>query len=205
MPQTLLRIDASARLAGSHSRGLADDFQAQWQQAHPDGRVVVRDLARQPIAQIDALTIEGFYTPRAQHTPAHTAATALSDELIAELLAADVLLISTPMYNFSVPAALKAYIDQIVRIGQTFAADETGLHGLVPDRPTYVALAAGAVYHGTALASLDFVAPYLNTLLGFLGLTSVEFLAVEGTTVDEAAQARTAATAHRRIAEVAAA
>ncbi len=205
MSQTLLRIDASARVAGSHSRALADDFQGRWQQAHPDGRVVVRDLAQQPIIQIDATTIAGFYTAPDQHTSEHTQATALSDELIAELLAADVLLISTPMYNFSIPAALKAYIDQIVRIGRTFSADETGLHGLVPDRPTYVAFAAGAVYHGTDLTELNFVEPYLKNLLGFLGLTSVEFLTVEGTSVDPAAQERTTAQAHHRIAEVTAA
>ncbi|WP_210516037.1 FMN-dependent NADH-azoreductase [Hymenobacter terricola] len=205
MSQTLLRIDASARLAGSHSRGLADDFQASWQQAHPDGRVMVRDLAQTPIAQIDALTIEGFYTAPDQHTPQHTQATALSDELIAELLAADVLLLSTPVYNFAIPAAFKAYIDQVARIGRTFSADETGLHGLVPDRPTYVAVAAGLVYHDSPFTGFNFVAPYLEELLGFLGITSVEFLTVEGTSVDPAALERTTAAAHQRIAEVTAA
>ena len=191
MKKTLLRLDASSRYAGSVSRALADTAQQSWLAANPGGEVVVRDLVARPIPHITERTIAGFNTPADQLTPELREATALSDELIAELLAADTLLISTPMYNFSIPSALKAYIDQVVRIGRTFAADETSLHGLVPDRPTFLATAAGAVYHETAIAGLNFVGPYLTTLLGFLGITSVQQLAIEGTTMDAQVMATT--------------
>lgn len=199
MNKTLLRIDASARTTGSVSRTLADAVQHAWQTAHPTGRVVLRDLAAQPIPHISQDTITGYYTPADQLTPALRAATALSDELIAELLDAHTLLISTPIYNFSIPSALKAYIDHVVRLNYTFAADENGLRGLVADRPTFIASAAGAVYAGTDLAALNFEGPYLTTLLGFLGITSVELLAVEGTTVDPQAMAATMQQAQARI------
>ena len=184
MKKTLLRLDASSRHSGSVSRALADTAQQRWLAANPGGEVIVRDLVAQPIPHIAERTIAGFYTPADQLTPELREATALSDELIAELLAADTLLISTPHVQLLHPFGLKAYIDQIVRIGRTFAADETGLHGLVPDRPTFLATASGAVYSGTAIASLNFVGPYLTTLLGFLGITSVQQLAIEGTTMD---------------------
>ena len=199
MNKNLLRIDASARTTSSVSRTLADAVQHAWQTANPNGRVVLRDLVAQPIPHISQDTITGYYTPADQLTPELQAATALSDELIAELLAADTLLISTPMYNFSIPSALKAYIDQIVRLNHTFAADENGLRGLVADRPTFIASAAGAVYTGTNIAGLNFEGPYLTTLLGFLGITSVELLSVEGTTMDPQAMEASLQQAQERI------
>lgn len=182
---TLLRIDASARTENSHSRCLADTVEALWLKAHPGGELVVRDLVTQPVAYITDETINGFYTAPDDMSDALRQATALSDELIAELLAADSLLLSVPMYNFSVPAVLKAWIDQVVRINHTFAIDENGLSGLIKDKQAYVTTAIGAQFSGTPLEAYDFLRPYLKSLLGFLGFEKIEMFSVESTTMDE--------------------
>lgn len=200
---TLLRIDASARTEGSHSRDLGHAFEAAWRAAHPRGTVVRRDLAAGPLPQISALTIAGFYTPAEAMSDDLRAATALSDALIAELQGADEVLLTTPMYNFGVPAALKAWIDQIVRINATFSYDGTSFTGLVTGKRATIAIAYGAGGYGPdgALAALDLVRPYLQTLFGFLGFTDVRFTGVEATTGDAAvletalAQARETMTA----------
>ena len=192
---TLLRIDASARYENSVSRRLADQVQTAWTAAHPTGTIVRRDLAAQPVSHVSETTIQGFYATELDAEL--IAATQLSDELIDELLSADEILLSTPMYNFSVPSALKAYIDQIVRINKTFAVVDGTLQGLVPNKRVYVALAEGAAYREPPLAEYDFLQPYLTKLFGFLGMQDMVFLTVDSTTLDPAAQqvAQEAATA----------
>jgi FMN-dependent NADH-azoreductase len=180
----LLRIDSSARTEGSHSRWLGDQVQARWQAEFPDGRVLRRDLAAQPVGHIEAATIQGFYTPADQATPALRAATALSDTLINELKAAHTVLICAPIYNFSVPSALKAWIDQVVRINQTFSYAGGGFQGLVKGPQAVLALAYGAAGYGNALAGVDHLKPYLVALLNFLGITDVRTVAMEATTAD---------------------
>ncbi|MGB3778266.1 MAG: NAD(P)H-dependent oxidoreductase [Tunicatimonas sp.] len=182
---TLLRIDASARHNESVSRTLADQVQARWVNANPHGQVVTRDLAKEPVAHITETTIRGFYAPVLDAELA--AAVQLSDELIEELLKADEVLLSTPMYNFSVPSALKAYVDQIVRINRTFAVVEGQLQGLIPDKRVYIALAEGAAYQGSPMTDYDFLRPYLDRLFRFLGMQQLEFLTIEATTLDEQA------------------
>jgi FMN-dependent NADH-azoreductase len=140
----LLRIDSSSRLEGSHSRELADYFQNTWCKKYPDDQVIDRDIVKNPVPHIADLTIAGFYTPQAQQTEAMKQAIALSDELIEELQSADVLLLSVSMYNFSVPSSLKAWIDQIVRIGRTFDYDGTNFTELVSVKRAYVICAYGA-------------------------------------------------------------
>lgn len=178
MPQ-LLKIDSSSRSGGSHSRALADTFTAEWQAANPAGKVVIRDVVAKPIPHISDDTIAGFYTPADQLDAKLKAALALSDELIAELFASDVILISAPIYNFSVPSALKAYIDHVSRIGKTFAFDGTNFEGLVKAKKLYCALAYGLPANET-----DMLKPYLNLLFGFLGISDINFLKVEGTVFD---------------------
>lgn len=198
---TLLRIDSSSRLQGSHSRALADHLQAQWLASHTGGKVILRDLVKTPIPHILDITIAGYYTPTDQHTPELRAAVALSDELIAELLSADTLLFSIPLYNFSIPSALKSYIDHTVRIGQTFGHDEkTGLFGLVEGKKAYVTASYGASgYVGGSLASYNFLEPYMRALLGFIGISDVTFFSVEGTSTDPATLA---ATQEKALAEI---
>lgn len=203
---TLLRVDASARTAGSHSREVADAYEAQWLHAHPGGRVITRDVARNPVPHIHNDTILGYYAPQEALNDTLRVATALSDELIAELLGADTLLLSAPMYNFSVPSALKAWIDQIVRVGHTFSYnEERGLHGLIQNKNAVIITASGAAYADTELQGLDFLKPYLATLLTFLGFADLEFISVEGTTTDEEALIRTKGVALARAANLRAA
>jgi FMN-dependent NADH-azoreductase len=205
LPPTLLRIDASSRHDGSHSRQLGDLVESAWRARHAHGRVVLRDLAAEPLPHIGAATITGYYTPTDQLTPELRAATALSDRLIAELQSAHTLLIASPMYNFSVPSALKAWVDQVVRIGHTFAYEGGAFRGLVTKPRAVLALSYGAPgYLAGPLAAMDHLQPYLAALLGFLGITQVDVVAVEATTADAATVAAQAAAARRRIDEIAA-
>lgn len=181
----LLRIDASARIEASESRLVADKFQAQWEKVNPNGQVTIRDIVTQPIPHINQDTITGFYTTPEELTQGLKQATALSDELIKELKETDILLISSPMYNFGVPSALKAWIDQIVRINQTFGvAEDSSFYGMVENVKAYVVTAAGAVYTSEQMKVLDFLKPYLQTVLGLVGITDVTFLPLEGTNLD---------------------
>lgn len=197
----ILRIDASSRTEGSHSRKFADRFLESWFKTHPDDTLAVRDLALAPIPHIAAATIAGFYSPPEQLSDAMKAATALSDQLITELRDADLVLISTPMYNFSIPSALKAWIDQIVRINHTFSfSPEAGLAGLLRGKRAIVITAAGAVFSDNeAMQPMDFMTPYLKFILGFIGIDSVEVITLEGTTIDPAAFERSQAAARNRI------
>jgi FMN-dependent NADH-azoreductase len=183
---TLLRIDASSRLTGSHSRALAEAFEAAWSARFPGGTILRRDLATNPIAHIHETTIAGFYTPPENLDDKLKGAVALSDELIGELNAADTVLIATPMYNFAVPSALKSWIDQVVRINRTFSYDGKNFTGLVKARRVVVVAAFGAGGYGDAMAAADFVTPYLKFLFGFLGVSDVTVIPAEATTADAA-------------------
>jgi FMN-dependent NADH-azoreductase len=186
MPR-LLRVDSSARRDGSVSRDLGNRFQAAWLARGADFSVTHRDLAEAPVPQIEQATIAAFYTASHDMTAELRAASLLSDTLIDELKAADELLITVPMYNFTVPSALKAWIDQIVRINHTFAYDGQSFKGLLTARRATVISAYGAGgYLGGAFATADFCGTYLKFLLNFLGIANVEHIGVEATTGDAA-------------------
>jgi FMN-dependent NADH-azoreductase len=195
----LLRIDASSRHEGSHSRAVADDIIAALRASHPGLAVTTRDLALSPVEHIRTATIAGFYTPTESMTAELKDAVALSDAIISEVEAADVILVATPMYNFSIPSALKAWIDQLMRINKTFSYDGKSFGGLLSGKKAYVAVAYGAGgYVGNGpFASADFVTPYLRFLLGFMGISDVTFIPVETTTggpdIVAAERARTSA------------
>lgn len=177
----LLRIDCSARIIGSHSRLLADYFEKKWITANPDGNVIYRDLGKQQLPHIQNSTIEGFYTPSEYMSPDLLKATALSDDLIAELKSANEILISSPLYNLNIPSNLKAYLDQVVRVGHTFSIDETGFTGLLKNKKAYLITVKGGVYKGTAMEQYDFQEPYLNTILGHMGIKVDKLFSLEGT------------------------
>ncbi len=180
---TLLRLDSSPREAGSHSRAIADLVEQHLQSITPDLVIKRRDLSITTPASIANETIAGFYTPPEAMTPSLKAATAMSDELINELKSADTLLISAPMYNFSVPSSLKAWIDQIVRINETFSFDGSSFGGLVPVKRAVLALAYGAQGYteGGELTAMNFFEPYLISLLTFLGIENIQVFRLEGT------------------------
>lgn len=144
-------------------------------------RVVRRDLGHQPIAHAGDGYATALASPAAMTAAPHPDAVRLSDELIGELEAADLVVIGTPMHNFTVPSVLKAWIDQIVRIGRSFAATSEGKQGLLADRPVFVAVASGGVYSGERASQPDFLTPYLQAALGCVGVHDLRFLPLQVT------------------------
>ena len=174
---TLLQIRSSLFSDQGQSSQLADQYIARWQAAHPDGTVVTRDLAANPIPHLTAERFGAFTTPADQRTVEQQAVVAESDALIAELRAADVVVLGLPLYNFGMPSTLKAYIDHIARAGETFRYTEAGPVGLLGGRQVRVFAARGGLYAGTPL---DTQTTYLRNFLAFLGITDVEFIYAEG-------------------------
>jgi FMN-dependent NADH-azoreductase len=175
---TLLHIDSSPLSAeASISRHLTNEFVQSWKQANPDGKVITRDLKTTPLSVIDAAWIGASYTPEDARTPEQRALLTLSDTLISELLEADEFVIAAPMHNFSVPSILKLWIDQICRAGKTFSyVDGTPIGKLAGKKATFIIPTGGNYAPGSALATLNFVEPYLRTVFGFIGVTDTHFL-----------------------------
>ena len=173
----LLLINASPRGERSASRKLASEYLAAWKAAHPTARAVVRDLAAEQPPVLTEAWIAGAYTPAEQRSPEAQAAIGISDHLVDELLAAQEIVIATPIYNFSVPGALKLWIDQIVRFGRTFLIDASGYKGLAGGRRVKVLVTSGGDLRiGQPFGAMNFVEPYLRGLFGFIGITEVEFV-----------------------------
>ena len=181
MPSTLLHIDSSPLGEASVSRHLTREFVLNWKLANPGGRVIVRDLATTSIPPVNAAWIGAVYTPEAALNPAQRELLAISDTLIAELQAADEFVFGVPMHNFSVPSTFKLWIDQITRVNKTFSYATGTPVGLLTGKKATILIAAGGSYdRGTAMASFNFVEPYLRTLFGFLGVTDTTFLTAGG-------------------------
>jgi len=179
---TLLRVDSSPLYGASVSRQLTETFEATWKAAHPDGRVVVRDVTSTPLSPLTAEWVGAAFTPEDQRNAQQTELLRLSDSLIAELEKADEFVFGVPMHNFGVPSSLKLWIDQIVRVGKTFSYGEGGPKGLLSGKKATFLIATGGVYDaGTAMASLNFVEPYLRSVFGFTGVTDTTFLTAGGT------------------------
>jgi FMN-dependent NADH-azoreductase len=175
----LLSIQSSPRGEASVSRTLSDKYVAQWKRRHPDGEVMVRDLMTTPLPFVDGPWIAGAFTPEPEkRSPEMTAALRISEELVAELKAADQLLIGTPMLNFSIPAVLKAYIDQVVRLNETFSR-QTG--GLLKNKTAKIILASGRDYtSGSPDAYLDHASGLLKGILSYMGITEVDIILAGG-------------------------
>ena len=180
---TLLHLDASPRGNYSISRQLSTAAVNSWKDKNPDGKVIERDLTKTGMTFVDLDWIMGAFSAPDQHTASHKAALAISDELIGELLAADEIVIGSPMYNFAVPAVLKAWIDHVVRAGKTFRYGAAGPEGLVKGRKAVIAVASGGTYDaGSGLEAYNYEIPYLRHILGFIGITDVTFVQAGGTT-----------------------
>ncbi|MEO0891248.1 MAG: NAD(P)H-dependent oxidoreductase [Pseudomonadota bacterium] len=180
MTHTVLHIDSSARIDGSISRDLTANILGRY----PGADVITRDIGRTPLPQITDEWVSASFTPPEDRSSAQKDVLAVSDALVDELIAADTIVIGAPMYNFSVPAALKAWIDQVARPGRTFNYTADGPVGLLHGKRVIVAMATGGVPHGS---DMDFAAPYLRFVLGFLGITDVSVVAADGANADEAA------------------
>ena len=175
----LLSVVASPRGEYSISRALTAQFVETWKQNHPDGTVQTRDLFTTNLPFVDLPWIAGAYTPAEQHSPEMVAALAIGNELIAELQAADHIVIGTPMYNFSTPEILKAWIDQIVRVGVTFTPSYEGL--LKNKKATVIVASAGVYTPGSYTEAYNAETGYIKQVLGFIGITDVEFIMAGGT------------------------
>ncbi len=178
--KTLLRIDSSIRTEGSYSRNLADYFETIWKTFNPAGKVIYRDLVKE-IPHITNSTITGFYTAKEDATSETIKATALSDELIAELKFADEVLISSPMYNYSISSTLKAYIDHVFRINNTFQYVDNECHGLLNNKKVFVIAVKGGVLKGTKMERYEFQNPYLKSVLELMGMKVEHLLSLEAT------------------------
>ena len=170
----LLVIEASPQRDQSVSRQLTARFVAKWRRAHPQGEVVTRDLDAMGVPFIDMAWIAGAFSPPETHSPESAAAMKLSDDLITELQAASHILIGIPMHNLMIAAPLKAYIDQIVRVGATVTA---GNVGMVTDKKAAVLLASGGDFSpGAPAERFNHATPYLRAVLGFIGISDLQFI-----------------------------
>ena len=178
---TLLNIQSSPRGTSSLSRILSQDFVTEWQRTHDNGSVVLRDLAETQLPFVGVPWIGGVFVPPESRSAEQREALRVSDELIAELFAADHILIGTPMYNFAVPANLKAWIDLIVRPRVTHSGPPER-KGLVTGKRCTILIASGGVYdEGLPAAASDYESGYLKRIFAFIGITDVEVVMAGGT------------------------
>jgi FMN-dependent NADH-azoreductase len=173
--KTLLKIQSSLSGSIGQSSRLADRFVSKWLEINPDGQVVVRDLAAQPVPHLTAERFQSFATMAGERSAEQQAVVDYSDALIDEIRNADVLVLAVPMHNFSVPSTLRAYFDHIARAGVTFRYTSTGPEGLLKGKRAYVFITRGGFYADAA----DTQTPYLRQFLGFLGIEA-HFVHAEG-------------------------
>lgn len=173
----VLIIESSARQQDSFSRELTQQFISHWKTLHPADRLTTRDLAVNPVPHLDADLLGGWMKPEAQRNVAEQASLQRSNELTDELLAADVLVLAAPMYNFAIPSTLKAWLDHVLRAGLTFKYTDTGPQGLLTGKKAYVLTARGGIYAGS---TADHQEPYLRQVLAFVGIHDVTFIHAEG-------------------------
>lgn len=192
----ILQIHSSARSSGSHSTRLAHDIVKRLQATDSKAALTLRDLGQQPVPALDEAALQALFTPAEQRSPAQADRVAQADALIAEVQAADVLVLGVPMYNFGVPAALKNWIDAIARAGVTFKYTDKGPVGLLTGKKVYIALARGGLYRDTPA---DTQVPYLRGVLAFLGMTDVQFFYAEGLSMGPEAEQKALASAIAQI------
>lgn len=173
----LLQIDSSARRK-SITRGLTAEFAEAWKKENPEGEVMVRDLAASSLPLITDEWTQAAYANPSKLAAAERQALAISDALIDELEAADTIVIGAPMYNFTISSPLKAWIDQVVRIGRTFAYGPNGPKGLLSGKKVVVITSRGGSYESSR-SRYDFQEPYLRHILGYIGLADVTFIHAE--------------------------
>ncbi len=181
MSFTILHVDSSPKGDQSFSRALSAAAVTALKALHPEATIIRRDLAASPLPHLTAAMIESFYVPPESRTAEQKAVLSVSDEMVDEMIAADVIVLGVPMWNFGIPSGTKAWIDHVTRPGRTFHYTEKGPVGLLDvHKKVIVASSRGGVYSTGAIQSMDFQEPYLKTILGFMGLTNVSFVRAEG-------------------------
>lgn len=194
--KTLLVLKSSLNSAAGESSRLTDALVQAWRVREPSGRVVVRDLAADPVPHLTAERFGAFLARAEERSPEQRAVVEYSDRLIAELKEADVIAIGLPLYNFGMPSTLKAYFDHVARAGVTFRYTANGSVGLLTGKKAFVVAARGGQYAGTPL---DSQTPYVRQFLAFLGLTDVEFVYAEGLAISAETKAASLARARRAV------
>lgn len=173
----LLHIKSSIFGDSGKSSQLATKFIDDWKMQNPQGEVVVRDLVADDLPHLDSFVISALTTPHDERTDDQQALVQRSDELIAEIKAADQIVMGVPMYNFAVPSQMKSYFDLLARAGVTFNYTENGPVGLIGDKPVYLIATRGGLYKENGI---DFQIPFVQQFLSFIGLNSVEVIYAEG-------------------------
>ncbi len=194
---TLLKIQSSLYNGQGQSSALASRFADKWQAQHPEGQVVSRNLAEDPVPHLNLDRFQAFTTEPAEMTADQRQVVAYSDALIEELKSADVIVFGVPMYNFNVPSTLHTYFDHIARAGVTFRYTEKGPEGLIKGKKAYVFISRGGIY-GEDHSQTNFVRQFL----GFIGITDVEFIHAEGLAMGDNTRAESLAAAENRIGRV---
>jgi FMN-dependent NADH-azoreductase len=185
----LLFVSSSLFGDGSQSRTMAAEFIDRWRQTNPRTTIVERELTADSMPHLSLATLTAAMTPADKRSAAEHGAAALADSLIEEVEAADAIVIAAPMYNFSIPSTMKAWIDHITRAGRTFRYGAAGAEGLLKGKKVFVVTARGGIYSEGPAKSMDFQVPYLQAMLGFIGLDDVTFIHVEGLKVSPEAAA----------------
>jgi FMN-dependent NADH-azoreductase len=179
----ILHIISSPRGEASYSIRLGRAIIEKIKADYPDSEVKENILVNKQFPHLEEAQISSFSTPPEKRTLQNQEALQHSDEAIHEIMEADIMVIGAPMYNFSIPSTLKAWLDHIVRAGITFKYDEKGPKGLLKDKKAYIAVASGGVYSEGLMKPYDFVTPYLKTVLGFIGITDIIIIRAEGTSM----------------------
>lgn len=192
----LLHVDSSPLGTASVSRELSRKAVAEWQSRHPGTTVEHLDLALDAPSHLDMDSLGFRFGIDAAHlTEAQKRENAVSEQLVSQFLAADVVVIGAPMYNFTIPSQLKAWIDRIAQSGRTFRYTATGPEGLAKGKTVIVASTRGGMYAGTPGEVMDHQESYLKTVFGFLGVTDIRFVRAEGVAMGEEAKAKALAAA----------
>ncbi len=173
----ILRIDASGRKHSSLSREIADNLIHRWEKKHPQAKVITRDLIDSQLPFVDQEMINAFFTPATERTEAQNQHLQISHTLIEELNLANILVLAVPIYNFSIPAVLKAWIDLVCRSGVTFKFTENGAVGLIENCRAYVIVTSGGTEVGS---NIDFTTGYLKHVLNFIGIEDLEIIRADG-------------------------
>jgi FMN-dependent NADH-azoreductase len=198
----ILHLTASARGSASHSRQISTELVEKWLAAHPGDTVTARDLGHQDLPFVSEPFIYAMYTPPADRTPEQNDLLKLSDEMIAELFAADVIVLGIPMYNFGVPAVFKAYLDQVIRAGVTF--NPANYSGLLLGKKVIVVTARGGGGYGPGEAreSMNFESNYLKAAFSFIGVQDIDFIHLDNLNREDEVKAASLTAARQRIAEI---
>ncbi len=192
---SILLVTSSPRGAASHSTRVATELAQKLQAKTPGAKIVIRDLANNPLPHIDADYASGIYTPAESRSAQQQSVVGVSDAIVDELFAADAIVIATGLINFNISSTLKSWIDHIARAGKTFSYGADGPKGLVTGKKVYLVIASGGVYSSGPAASFDHATPYLKVALGFLGMTDVEVVRIEGVAMGPEAEEKAVSSA----------